>query len=132
VTRDEVPPTIGLDTAARWLGISYESARRRAAAGRFPGAFQIGARWRVSRRALLREIERLAGLGGSAHEPVIPHRRPGAPRNATGRAHVPAAPLDRSRGESALTTPRLVVGDAPAPAIAASEPSLVHKRAHKS
>jgi hypothetical protein len=117
MSRDELAPTIGLDEAARWLGISYEGARRRARAGRLPGAFQIGARWRVSRRALLREIERLAGLG--AHEPVIAHERPGAPA----RARVPAAALDGSRGVSGLTSgPRF---------IAASEPSLVHKRARK-
>jgi hypothetical protein len=122
VSRDEVPPTIGLDTAARWLGISYESARRRARAGALPGAFQIGARWRVSRRALLREIERLAGLG--AHEPVVPRDRPVAP----GRARVPAAALDGSRGVSGLTRrPTFIAASEPA-----GERSLVHKRARKS
>jgi hypothetical protein len=120
VSRDEVPPTIGLDEAARWLGLSYESARTRAKAGRLPGAFQIGTRWRVSRRALLREIERLAGL--NAHEPVVPHVRPVAPA----RAHVRPAALDGSRGVSALTKA------GPGTFIAASEPSLVHKRARKS
>jgi hypothetical protein len=119
VSRDEVPPTIGLDEAARWLGLSYESARRRARAGRLPGAFQIGARWRVSRRALLREIERLAGL--NAHEPVVAQVRPVAPV----RPHVRPQALDGLERKSALTRA--------APAfIAASEPSLVHKRARKS
>jgi hypothetical protein len=112
--RHELPPTIGLDEAARWLGLSYESARQRAKAGRFPGAFQIGTRWRVSRRAILREIERLAGLG--AHEPVVAPMRPNQPQPA----RVPAAPPDGSRGDSALTSsPRF---------IAASEPSLVRRR----
>jgi hypothetical protein len=114
VSRDELPPTIGLDVAAKWLGLSYESARRRAVAGRLPGAFQIGRVWRVSRRGLLREIERLAGL--AAHEPVVPHVRPVAP----GRAHVSPAALDGSQGVSDLTSGVRF--------IAASEPSLVRRR----
>jgi hypothetical protein len=125
MSRDEVPPTIGLDEAARWLGLSYESARRRAVAGRFPGAFQIGRVWRVSRRAILREIERLAGL--SSHEPIVPHARPGAPA----RAHVRPAALDGSRGDSALTRGRFIAASSPA-SIPLDEPSLVHKRARKS
>jgi hypothetical protein len=118
---DELAPTIGLDVAARWLGLSYESARRRAVAGRLPGAFQIGRVWRVSRRAILRDIERLAGL--NAHEAVIPHTRHGAPRNPPGGAHVPAAALDGAQSLSQVK---------PGTFIAASEPSLVHKRARKS
>jgi hypothetical protein len=123
VSRDEVPPTIGLDEAARWLGLSYESARQRAKAGRLPGAFQIGTRWRVSRRGILREIERLAGL--NAHEPVIRPERLGAGADRPPGPMVPAAALKRSQGLSQVKKA--------APAfIAASEPSLVHKRARKS
>jgi hypothetical protein len=123
VTREELPPTIGLDVAAKWLGISYESARRRARAGRLPGAFQIGQRWRVSRRGILREIERLAGL--NAHEPVIRLQPAAAAADRPPGPMVPAAALKRSQGLSQVKKA--------APAfIAASEPSLVHKRARKS
>jgi hypothetical protein len=126
---DEIAPTISLDTAARWLGLSYESARRRAVAGRFPGAFQIGRVWRVSRRAILREIERLAGL--NTHEPVIPHTRHGAPRNPPARAHVPAAALKGSQRLSQVKRGTFIAASEPAP-LAADEPSLVHKRGPRS
>jgi hypothetical protein len=124
--RDEVPPTIGLDVAAKWLGISYEGARRRARLGQLPGAFQIGARWRVSRRALLREIERLAGMTHTAPQAGSVSE---APRKAPAGPGVPAAALDGSDRRIRLTrsAPRFIAASEPIE----GERSLVHKRARR-
>lgn len=128
MSRPELPPTIGLDEAARWLGISYESARRRARAGELPGAFQIGARWRVGRRALLREIDRLAGLTELRSSRA--RREPARAPVDDADAHI-AAPAARNGSHG--RTAALVKSSSGPWRIAASSPidegpSLVHKR----
>ncbi len=42
--------------AAEQLGIAVSTAYRLAQAGEIPGAFRIGAQWRVSKPKFLREI----------------------------------------------------------------------------
>lgn len=53
----QVPIVIDLPFAARLLGRSVESLKKRAQRNELPGAFKVGNLWRVSKDVLRQHIE---------------------------------------------------------------------------
>ena len=54
---EQVPVVIDLPFAARILGQSIETLKKRSQRGELPGAFKAGRDWRVTKDALRRYIE---------------------------------------------------------------------------
>ena len=54
---DQVPVVIDLPFAARILGQSIETLKKRSQRGELPGAFKAGREWRINKAALRNYIE---------------------------------------------------------------------------